>query len=189
MCGRLNVIDDAVCQFVAETLGLKLNTVTNHNLCPSQSMATIIKPPSGFEQVNAQWGIKPSWSPKLLINAKAETINNKPTLNQAFSHSRCLVPFNSWFEWKSQNGQKQKYEISRATNQPMFMAGILYNPAQPQLVTLTTEPHGKCAAIHHRMPVIIANNQVDYWFNSPPNELSPLLHHIDETQFQISAVN
>ena len=174
MCGRLNVIDDVLTQFVSSVLGIKLNTTTNPDLRPSQQVATIIHPGS-FTQVDANWGIQPDWSKQLLINAKSETVWQKPTFSEAFAHSRCLVPCNGWYEWQKQGNKKQKFSFKQANDEPVFMAGILYDIHAPKLVTLTTEPNNVCAQVHHRMPVLIDKDNVDLWFSNDNTNIFKLM--------------
>ena len=174
MCGRLNVIDDVLTQFVSDILGLEFCTPTNIDLRPSQMVSTIIHPDS-FTQINANWGIKPSWSKQLLINAKSESVWKKSTFCEAFSHSRCLIPCNGWYEWQTIAGQKQKYSFQQSNETPVFMGGMLYDIDAPKLVTLTAEPNDHCAKIHHRMPVLIAPDKIDTWFGGSPSEVSQLM--------------
>ena len=188
MCGRLNIIDDPLCHIVSETLGINFFAATNTDLCPSQLVATVTGINHDFHQVDASWGIQPNWSNRLLINAKAETVNEKATFKSAFSHSRCLVPCSGWYEWKTENGKKVKYLFSDNNQQPFYMAGLLYNPGSPQVVTLTTTPNKKCSEIHHRMPVLIQPNNIDYWFNASVAELPPLFDALDDEQIQIKKV-
>ncbi|REL28599.1 SOS response-associated peptidase [Thalassotalea euphylliae] len=185
MCGRLNIIDDPIAQFINDVLGIEFNLETNPDLRPSEDIAAIICPGGQFQQLNATWGIQPEWSNRLLINAQAETVNTKPTFKAAFGHSRCLVPCSGWYEWKAENGKKEKYAFTHANKQPFLMAGILYDLAAPKLVTLTTSPNEKCGEIHQRMPVLIQPAHIDYWFNAQPDELSPLMDAINDDHISI----
>ena len=92
MCGRLNIINTSLCKIVSDTIGLNFHSETNDNLCPSESLSTIVQINEHFSQVNMQWGIQPSWSKRLLINAQSETVAIKPTFAKAFAAHRCLVP-------------------------------------------------------------------------------------------------
>lgn len=179
MCGRLNVIEDPLCQQVSEQLGLNFDTHTNRDLRPTQLVATVAAHEKSLYQLTTPWGIQPAWSKKLLINAKAETVATKPTFKNAFKHHRCVVPCSGWFEWKQQEGanKKTKYLFQESQHYPLYMAGIFYprTPGNVQLVTLTTTPTKQCAAYHHRMPLLIAPNQVAYWLNSPADQLEPIL--------------
>ncbi len=174
MCGRLNIVDDPLAQLVSDFLGIDFKTTTNTNLCPSETLATIIRPTNGFEQINANWGIQPNWSKQLLINAQAETAHEKPSFKDAIVHSRCLVPVSGWYEWKTEGKKKIKYGFSHKRNEPFYMGGILYDIQAPKLVTLTRSPTPQCADIHNRMPVLIDQDKISYWFNASPNQLSTL---------------
>ena len=187
MCGRMNVIADPLTQLVSEMLGIKFTTETNTNLCPSETVATFIHSPDSYQQINASWGIQPQWSRRLLINAQSETVASKPTFKNAFNQARCLIPCSGWYEWRTEAGKKVKYAFTHHHNEPLFMAGILYQPAAPQLVTLTTAPNNKCAQYHKRMPVLILPEQMDYWFNSTPEQLSPLMNAVDEKLIKVAS--
>jgi len=124
--------------------------------------------------LNVQWGIKPNWARKLLINAQSETVAQKKTFKRAFKERRCLIPCSGWYEWK-----KQKYLFTDPTESPLLMAGMVFeSEGFPQLVTLTTKPNKKCAEIHQRMPVLIKPEDVNYWFNSMPEELTPIMQAV-----------
>jgi len=170
---------------VSDMLGINFSTVTNDNLSPSQQVATIYKQPNQYQQIDANWGIQPSWSKRLLINAQSETVATKPTFKSAFAQDRCLVPCSGWFEWRTEAGKKVKYAFSHENNEPLFMAGILYHPEAPQLVTLTTAPSPQCAQYHKRMPVLISPNDFDYWFNAKLSELKPLMQADANERFNI----
>ncbi|SES63115.1 SOS response-associated peptidase [Thalassotalea agarivorans] len=185
MCGRLNVLDDPLAQMVSDLLGINFSTETNVDLCPSQRVAAIIKPPSGFQQLDTIWGIQPVWAKKLLINAQSETIASKPTFRESIQIRRCLVPCTGWYEWKTEAGKKQKYSFTHSQHEPFYMAGIWYDHKQPELVTLTTRPNELCGQIHSRMPVIITPDNIDYWFHSSVDALPPLFDAIDEALITI----
>ena len=184
MCGRFSV-DKGLTPIVSELFNTNYSVETNDNLSPSQSVATIVKTNSNYQQVNALWGIKPSWSKKLIINAQAESVATKPTFRQAFQSQRCLVPCNGWFEWRLENGKKVKYFFEHANKMPLYMAGILFQHEHTELVTLTTQPNEKCAQYHKRMPALVLAKDKDYWFNSSPLELEPLLQHVEDRVINI----
>lgn len=171
MCGRLNVIDDPLNQLVSDMLGLSFNAKTNTDLCPSQQVATLCYNQQVLQQ-NANWGIQPDWSKKLLINAKVETVTTKPTFKQAFEFGRCLIPCNGWYEWQTKESGKQKYLFAQQQNRPLFMAGFLYgNYQQAQVVTLTKAANEQCSPYHHRMPLLIDEQDIQTWFLSASHEV------------------
>lgn len=174
MCGRMNVTDDPIVQWLSEHMGISFSPYSNHDLRPTQTVATLAQADTGdLQQLDSQWGIKPSWSKSLLINAKAETVAEKKTFKQAFASHRCLVPVTGWYEWKDEGGKsKQKYAFTHAEGQPFLMAGIYYShDPKPQLVTLTTRPTEACAQIHNRMPLLIHPGQTREWFESTEEDL------------------
>ncbi len=179
MCGRFSV-SKTLTPIVSELFNTNYSVETNANLSPSQSVATIINNNSKYQQVNALWGIKPSWSKKLIINAQAETVAIKPTFKQSFQSQRCLVPCNGWFEWRNEAGKKVKYLFEHANKMPLYMAGILFHHEHTELVTLTTTPNDKCGQYHKRMPALVLAKDKDYWFNSSPQELESLLLPVED---------
>lgn len=186
MCGRMNVINDPLCQIVSEAVGIKFWTESNNDLCPSQNTSTISLINGNYQQLDTSWGIQPSWSKRLLINAQSETVTQKPTFRNAFTSNRCLVPCSGWYEWRAEEGKKVKYLFSHADNQPMYMAGITYNSDIHQLVTLTTSPNEKCKQYHKRMPVIVLPENIDYWFNARTEQLQPLMQSVNSEMINVS---
>lgn len=178
MCGRFSVNKD-LAPIVSELFNTPYSVDTNTNLSPSQSVGTIINNEGQYKQENALWGIKPNWSKKLIINAQSETVGHKPTFKHAFESQRCLVPCNGWFEWRTEEGKKVKYLFEHANKMPLYMAGILFKREHSELVTLTTQPNEECAKYHKRMPVLVLSTDKDYWFNSPAQELEPLLQPVE----------
>mgnify|MGYP001942306167 CR=1 FL=1 len=135
------------------------------------------------------WGIQPDWSKRLLINAQSETVIAKPTFKNAIKTHRCLIPCTGWYEWRTENGKKKKYLFSNSNDEPFLMAGIWYQSKNesPKLVTLTTTPNNKCAQYHKRMPVMVLPENVDYWFQSSVEQLTPVFESIGETMVDIKA--
>ena len=184
MCGRMN-IDTKLCPIISEFFGINFTTPNNDNLSPGQTVSTIIKSGGNYQQLNADWGIQPSWSKGLLINAQSETVITKPTFSDAVRSHRCLVPCSGWYEWRNENGKKQKYLFSNSNGEPFLMAGIWYQTPTPQLVTLTTTPNKKCGQYHKRMPVMVLPQNTEFWFQSPVEQLVPLFEAVDESIIDI----
>ena len=95
-------------------------------------ISTITSINRNYQQLGTSWGIQPSWSKRLLINAQSETVAQKPTFRSAFNSNRCLVPCSGWYEWRAEEGKKVKYFFSLSDNQPIYMAGITYHGEIPQ---------------------------------------------------------
>ncbi|WOH37245.1 SOS response-associated peptidase family protein [Thalassotalea fonticola] len=190
MCGRFSINKQQIETWVTSNLLSPFACVDNNDLCPSQTVSTIIKTADKLAQQDALWGIKPAWANKLLINGQAESITEKPTFKQAFKKQRCLIPFSTWFEWKTnEQGKKQKFQFASNENTPLLMAGIYYQAKdgdKPLLVTLTTKPTEQCAEYHNRMPLLIADDAINEWFSEEINQVAPLLSTIEQP-FQITA--
>ena len=188
MCGRMNV-DTKISPIISEFFGINFSTPNNDNLSPGETVSTIINNNGGFQQLHAGWGINPSWSKNLLINAQSETVITKPTFSKAIKANRCLIPCSGWYEWRTENGKKQKYLFSNSNDEPFLMAGTWYQTANemPKLVTLTTAPNDKCAQYHKRMPVIVLPQNAEFWFQSPVEQLFPLFEAIDQSIIDIKA--
>jgi putative SOS response-associated peptidase YedK len=184
MCGRFSVVE-RIAPLVSNLFDTSFKVTANTNFSPSQLAATITTASLGYQQVNANWGIKPSWSKRLIINAQSETVATKPTFKLAFQHQRCLVPCNGWFEWRTEEGKKVKYFFEHADKMPLYMAGILFEHEITELVTLTTAPNVKCGEYHKRMPVLILPEHANYWFNSDNEQVVPLLNHVNEEMINV----
>ncbi len=114
MCGRIDIQGEKLTQGVSDLLGFDFHVATNRDLRPTQILQAIISSAQGLEQMEASWGIKPTWAKQLLINAKAETVDQKPTFKQAFSERRCIVPCSGRYEWRDE-GRAKKAEVSLST--------------------------------------------------------------------------
>ena len=129
----------------------------------------------------------PPWAKKLIINAQAETVAEKPTFKQAYSSQRCIVPCTGWYEWRDVGGsRKQRYAFSHVDGTPFLMAGIWFGePFHAGLVTLTTKPLARCADIHHRMPLLIDPQDAELWLTAPVAEVGPMMTTTGEDHIAI----
>jgi len=177
MCGRINIYGEPLSKAVSSALQIDFKAPTNRDLCPTQTASTVTFN-NGMCQLDTTWGIKPSWSKKLLINAQSETVADKPTFKRAFTENRCVVPCSGWYEWSNIAGEgKQKYLFDNESASPLYMAGIYYSQleAPPELVTLTTRPTALCLQYHHRMPLLIPETAIEDWLRLPVDRLGELL--------------
>lgn len=172
MCGCIQVSNTASMNSLIQQLGLPSHPQENLNLRPSQKVMAITQNGDLLEQSQMTWGIKPSWSKKLIINAQSETAAHKKTFAQAFKTQRCLIPCTGWYEWRDEGGaKKQKYVFDHPAGESYLMAGLWFNYAGvkgeglKQLVTLTTQADEACAQIHGRMPLIIPTEDIQFWLN------------------------
>lgn len=136
-----------------------------------------------------RWGLTPSRSgnsrsaPRLLFNARSETIDHRPIFRNAFASRRCLAPANGFYEWKAGSGRtKTPQWVSHRAGHPIAFAGVWYaaepdDPGQGSCVIITTAANSLVAPIHDRMPVILPPEHFDVWLSdhSAPAELRELL--------------
>ena len=186
MCGRMNVTDDPNVQAFMDALGMPIYPDANSDLRPTDETLLILPEGDGIKAKRLSWGIQPNWSKQLLINAKAETIAEKPTFKSAFKLHRGLVICSGWYEWKDEGGKrKQKYLVEHSLRQPMLMAAVYY-PASEQFVTLTIHPNNKLKQVHHRTPLIIHADEMDLWLHGSLEDVTALFHPLkdEEVDFQ-----
>jgi putative SOS response-associated peptidase YedK len=186
MCGRYSfVVED---QMIWERFGVSVRSAiykAKYNCAPTQDLAVITNEEP--EVLNFfRWGLIPFWAkdPAIgnkLINAKAETLLEKPSFKNAFLKRRCLVPADSFYEWKK-NGVKVPHRILRKDGQPFAMAGLWEKWASPggesvrSFTIITIGPNAAIEKIHDRMPVILPESDERQWLESnDPMELHSLL--------------
>jgi putative SOS response-associated peptidase YedK len=163
--------------------------VPQYNIAPSQQIAAIRSGINGREFVRFRWGLIPSWAKDRkfayrTINARAETLEQKPAFRNAFRHRRCLIPASGFFEWQSTSQGKQPYCITTKSGRPFAFAGLYEHwedgrgEAIDSCTIVVTEAEGIIATIHERMPVILSPGNFDAWLDTAitdPANLKPLL--------------
>ena len=188
MCGRYVIRSPAAELAYRFTVEQGLPTlVPRFNAAPTQELPVIRwNPKTGLRQLDLlRWGLVPHWANDTsnaakLINARAETLEERPSFRGAYARRRCLVPANAFYEW-SQTPPKQPYAIS--THQGLFaMAGLWegwQDPASAQwhrtFTTVTTHANNLLSALHHRMPVILPEAAWAGWLGESPCCLSTML--------------
>ena len=117
-----------------------------------------------------KWGFMPSFTKRPLINARAETIDIKPTFKNSFINKRCIIPATSFFEWEKVQDKKIKRRIS--INNKLFSIAGLYNTFHDNegkeyeaFTMLTINANQEMKHIHERMPVILSNEDIDIWLD------------------------
>jgi len=187
MCGRytLKTAPELVAdQFQFEELS---DLKPRYNIAPSQLVASV-RMTSGSttrEGVMLKWGLIPSWAkdPAIgmkLINARAETVAEKPSFRKPFKQRRCLVLADGFYEWQKEGRVKQPYYIRLKSERPFAFAGLWDHWASADGNTietcalLTTEPNELMAPIHHRMPVILNPDTYDDWLDPDQQDVERL---------------
>lgn len=179
MCGRLNISDEPLGQWVAALFGIPFRPLAGNDVRPTQSLACLVSTANGVEQQEIPWGVKPAWAKNVLINAQAETVADKPTFRDAFVQHRCLVPCSGWYEWRAEGERrKRRYTFFPASGEPGFlMAGIVvtHKVPVPGVVTLTTAANPECEAYHHRMPLLVGPDTAHTWLAGEIDALGGLM--------------
>ena len=191
MCGRFTLtVDPADLQETFEGFTFPPKFAPRFNIAPTQPILAI--PNDGRNAADFfVWGLIPSWAkdPSIgarLINARAETLAEKPSFRGGFKYKRCLILADGFYEWKSQPGTKTKipHFIFLKNRQPFAFAGLWDEWHSPDGGTLrsatiiTTEPNELMATIHNRMPVILHSSDYAQWLDASPRapaDLLPLL--------------
>ena len=162
MCGRYTAT--AAQEVIEDYFGAEFSEthIPVFNASPGQHLPVVLNiAPSKIQR--ALWGIKPEWKDRpsrLLINARAETVNQRPTFRESFRQRRCLVIADGFYEWKATKEGKQPYRIMLKTGEPFAFAGIWQEGAgEPAYVILTTEANKVTQPIHDRMPVILERGE------------------------------
>ncbi|HPA12144.1 MAG TPA: SOS response-associated peptidase [Bacteroidales bacterium] len=187
MCGRYSFAPDL--KIVNEHYDISVNDddlTPNYNCAPSQLLPVITNDKSiGFNFF--RWGLIPFWAKDIsignkLINARSETILEKPSFRNAFRQRRCLVSADAFYEWKQEVKEKIPYRIFLKNQNIFSMAGIWEKCKLPNGETIfsfaiiTTQPNTLMTKIHNRMPVILDKKGEDLWINNTDEkELTNLL--------------
>ncbi len=147
-----------------------------YNIAPTQSVAAVRHGADNERELVAlRWGLIPFWAkdPSIgnrMINARAETVAEKPSYRNAYKHRRCVVLADGFYEWRKEGGGKTPYFISLASGKPFGLAGLWENwtdretGESVQTTTLiTTDANDFMAPLHHRMPVILEPGTAGDW--------------------------
>ena len=206
MCGRMAITlpHEAMAQLFNATPANDLPTVPNYNVCPTVNIHTVTSD-AGTRHLRAmRWGFLPRWYKKLtggplLINARSETIAEKPAFREACRHRRCLIPADGFYEWERKEDEKPiPYRAVRADGQPMAMAGVWQDwEVDGNRITscaiVTTDANAKMAEIHHRLPVILGPNEWPLWLGEVGKGAATLMRPVADDVLDLrrvgSAVN
>ena len=182
MCGRFT--STASPEELMRKFGVTIlqNLRPKWNVAPSQQALVIAHHGLQNEAVMAQWGLPPtSAKNSFLINARAETVTEKPAFRDAFHHRRCLVVASGWYEWSA---PKTPWHVQLCDGGVMAFGGLLLGPPEQQcFVVITTRADAALADIHHRAPLVLAANDVDAWVGSDVSAAVALLRPAPATWF------
>jgi putative SOS response-associated peptidase YedK len=183
MCGRFTLHSrDRVKLKGLATLDLLFEA--RYNIAPSQQILAIADFGKGIEARMLHWGLIPSWSidGKGFINARAETLEKKPSFSDSFRLRRCLIPADGFFEWRSVGRSKQPHYFQLSDESQFALAGIWdqWRNAQSSITScaiITTAANELVEPLHDRMPAILKPDSYDVWLDlkTDPAVLEKLL--------------
>lgn len=184
MCGRFTLFQPAEAITAVFQLAYVPSLEPRYNIAPTQLVPTVLSTPKRQFQL-LRWGLIPSWAkdPAMgarLINARAETVEEKPSFRSAFRHRRCLVIADGFYEWQRQDRKKQPFYFRLQDGRPFAFAGLWEHWEAPggeaieSCTILTTEANELLRPIHDRMPVILAPKDYDLWLDPTVQKLEPL---------------
>ena len=188
MCGRYTLTKSIkAIESHFKTVHINLKHLPSFNIAPSQLSAVIIHSSNKLNLIGMKWGLIPSWSKdgsmgNKLINARSETLNEKPSFRESFKKRRCLIPADGFIEWK-----EKKPHFIRMRNQALFaFAGLwsTWDSGDKPLNTftiITTEANKTLSPLHSRMPVILHPDSYETWLTADAKSLPSLFSdHLEE---------
>jgi len=201
MCGRFTL--RAPASVIAEQF--RLSAVppfsARFNIAPTQPVLAVRAAPER-ELVALVWGLVPSWAKDAkggarMINARAETLAQRPAFRAALRHRRCLIPADGFYEWPKAGRARQPFFYHMIDERPFAMAGLWESwegagggPLETCTI-VTTQANELVAAVHDRMPVILAAEDYDRWLDGAvesPEEVVPLLRPYPSQQMRARRV-
>lgn len=177
MCGRFSQSQPTEAIAQAFQLTAVPPLTPRYNIAPTQYIGTVLQTPDQARQFKMlHWGLIPSWAKdrKLgakLINARAETVAEKPAFRSAFKQRRCLVVTDGFYEWQRQEKQKQPFYFRVENGRPFAFAGLWerwedeHGEPVESCTFLTIDANELMKPIHNRMPVILAPHDYDVWLD------------------------
>jgi putative SOS response-associated peptidase YedK len=178
MCGRYSLKSDPSDELRKMFPGIQFDPGFDfraiENVCPSFDMPVLINAKAVPFLTLLRWGLVPSWAKdekKAIINARSETVGSKPSFKASFRRKRCLVPVDSYYEWKREDAKKTPYRFFKRFEPHLLLAGIWDEWERPAgllrtFCVLTTAANASVADVHDRMPVILNAKQAGEWLET-----------------------
>ena len=184
MCGRYTLrtpVDSLVEAF--DVVDYPSSLSPNYNVAPTQEVAAVVEEDEKRKLELFQWGLIPSWAKdpgigNKMINARAETVSEKPSFRIAFKRRRCLILADGFYEWQKTDDGKQPYHIKMQDGSPFAFAGLWETWRDEEEIRsctiITTNANDLMSEIHHRMPVILHPEDYGLWLDPDFDEKEPL---------------
>lgn len=179
MCGRYTLFGNWKSSLPPATITDEFiefqDVIDNYNVTPLQTMPILTAVNTDIHATAMRWGFVPGWSkessPQGMINARSETVAEKPSFRHAFKQRRCLIPMNGFYEWASSpSGKKQPVYCSSSTGELLFAAGIWEHWTSPDehmafdaFAIITVPANSMMRVFHERMPAFIDKENIQSW--------------------------
>lgn len=177
MCGRFALSAPASAITEVFQVDILPDVLPRYNVAPTQQIPAIVNDAGIRSMRRFRWGLVPPWAKDIkigasMINARCETIAEKPAFRSAFKRRRCLVPSDGYYEWKADGKRKLPHLLGLRTHEPFAMAGLWERWRDPDTgenvltcCLITTEANALTGTIHHRMPVILPRSAWELWLD------------------------
>lgn len=195
MCGRYSLTTPLESVTNLFGFGERPNLAPRYNIAPTQDVLAVVGDGETVHGVMMRWGLVPSWAKDIdigvrMINARSETVAEKPAFRSAFKNRRCLLPADGFYEWQKTKTGKQPFRIAMSGNTVFAFAGLWEQWTSPDgselqscsIVTTTATP--LLSPIHGRMPVILKPQDYALWLNGAPQEAGVLMQPYQGAELQ-----
>jgi putative SOS response-associated peptidase YedK len=194
MCGRFTQqrpASELAEIFAAEPLADELGA--RYNVAPTDEAFVVVQREERRAITAYRWGLIPHWATERkagsrMFNARAETLTASPAFRDAFRRKRCLVPVDSFYEWRRLGGARQPFRVARADGRPLVLAGLWAGWRDPEIdavvrtfTIVTTSPNDQLADLHDRMPVILPDDAWAPWLAADGTDVAGLLGLFEPT--------
>jgi putative SOS response-associated peptidase YedK len=179
MCGRNTLIDNK--KLIIKDFSIDIwssnETIPNYNIWPSSFTPVMISKKKLRVVMDMKWGLIPSWASNnsignRMINARSENILEKPSFQNLVHRNRCVIFSSGYFEWRKTNKKKQPFYIKNSMNKILALAGIwtTWKSKNSKIIysytIITKKSQNNLKHIHHRMPAILKEKNIERWINS-----------------------
>jgi putative SOS response-associated peptidase YedK len=202
MCGRFTLATTSPAQVRARfPVGESVEIRQRFNVAPGDDVLAVIVREGAAQGALLRWGFTPPWADDpsagfKMINARAETVADKPAYRDAFRRHRCLIVADGFYEWQRE-GARQPFHITRADREPFAFAGLRTAWQDPQgewlrsCTIVTTQANEAIAGIHPRMPVMLERDEEALWLDhdTPLEAVQGLLHPLAVAETHARAVS
>ena len=203
MCGRFTLASTTPDQLRQRfPIGESVEVRRRWNVAPGDDVLAVVMRREGPTGALLRWGLVPPWAddPSVgfkMINARAETVADKPAYREPFRRGRCLIVADGFYEWQRDGAARQPFHVTRGGGEPFAFAGLRTAWRTPQgewlrsCTIVTTEANPTIAHIHPRMPAILDPGDEEDWLDpgTPPQRLHAMLHPLADAETHARAVS